>query len=120
MSKAKPMLFLDVSRQDPAKTPAEVRRHEFNEIYGQFDAKLAELAKAGGLYASNSTLDAMFGELGESVANRNTDSKKASADFAALVANEQAATGLDYTSAWAKVKASDKGKALFAQMQSPK
>lgn len=98
---------------------ADLQKPEFANSE-QFDAKLAELAKAGGLYASNSTLDAMFGELGESVANRNTDSKKASADFAALVANEQAATGLDYTSAWAKVKASDKGKALFAQMQSPK
>ena len=53
MSKAKPMLFLDVSRQDPAKTPAEVRRHEFNEIYGQFDAKLAATQAGRCLHCGN-------------------------------------------------------------------
>ena len=41
MSKAKPMQFINLGRQDPAKTEARVRVTEFKEIYGQFDAKLA-------------------------------------------------------------------------------
>ncbi|WP_018948991.1 FAD-dependent oxidoreductase [Thioalkalivibrio sp. ALMg11] len=32
-----PMQFLDLPRQDPQKTPAEIRIHEFGEIIGQFD-----------------------------------------------------------------------------------
>jgi len=31
--------FLDIPRQDPPKTPAAIRIHKSNEIYGQFDAK---------------------------------------------------------------------------------
>ena len=33
--------FVEVPRQDPAKTPAEVRIHDFREIYGQFDPRHA-------------------------------------------------------------------------------
>jgi len=33
--------FVEISRQDPAKTPAEVRIHDFREIYGQFDPSRA-------------------------------------------------------------------------------
>jgi glutamate synthase (NADPH/NADH) small chain len=39
---ANPMQFLEVQRQDPDKTPAEVRKHEFKEIYGQFDPVIAK------------------------------------------------------------------------------
>ncbi len=46
MSKAKPMLFVDLDRHDPQKTPALVRAKEFKEIYGQFDASAAA-AQAG-------------------------------------------------------------------------
>ena len=33
--------FVELPRQDPAKTPAAVRIHDFREIYGQFDPKNA-------------------------------------------------------------------------------
>jgi len=33
--------FVEVPRQDPAKKPAEVRIHDFREIYGQFDPRHA-------------------------------------------------------------------------------
>jgi glutamate synthase (NADPH) small chain len=33
--------FMEVSRQDPQKVPAEVRLHDFREIYGQFGADQA-------------------------------------------------------------------------------
>ena len=33
--------FVEIPRQDPAKTPAEVRIKDFREIYGQFDPKNA-------------------------------------------------------------------------------
>jgi glutamate synthase (NADPH/NADH) small chain len=33
--------FLDVPRQDPQKTPAEIRVRKFNEIYGQYDPQTA-------------------------------------------------------------------------------
>jgi len=46
MSKAKPLLFLDVPRQDPSKKSARERVAEFKEIYGQFDPKIAA-AQAG-------------------------------------------------------------------------
>ncbi len=46
MSKAKPMLFIDLDRQDPAKKPALARAKEFREIYGQFDESSAA-AQAG-------------------------------------------------------------------------
>jgi glutamate synthase (NADPH/NADH) small chain len=39
---ANPMQFLEVPRQDPKKTPAQVRIHEFKEIYGQFDPETAK------------------------------------------------------------------------------
>ena len=35
------MQFMDVSRQDPKKVPAEVRIHDFREIYGAFPAEQA-------------------------------------------------------------------------------
>jgi glutamate synthase (NADPH/NADH) small chain len=35
------MQFLDISRQDPKKVQAEVRIHDFREIYGQFPADQA-------------------------------------------------------------------------------
>jgi len=35
------MQFMDVSRQDPKKVPAEVRIHDFREIYGSFPADQA-------------------------------------------------------------------------------
>ncbi|MFP5357763.1 MAG: FAD-dependent oxidoreductase [Gammaproteobacteria bacterium] len=33
--------FMEVSRQDPQKVPAEIRLHDFREIYGQFGADQA-------------------------------------------------------------------------------
>ncbi|MFW5454702.1 FAD-dependent oxidoreductase [Thioalkalivibrio sulfidiphilus] len=39
---ANPMQFLEIPRQDPKKTPAQVRIHEFKEIYGQFDPETAK------------------------------------------------------------------------------
>ncbi|OBS08210.1 FAD-dependent oxidoreductase [Acidihalobacter prosperus] len=39
---ANPMQFLEIQRQDPDKKPAEVRIHEFKEIYGQFKAESAQ------------------------------------------------------------------------------
>ncbi len=33
--------FIEIARQDPEKKPAEVRIHEFKEIYGQFDPNAA-------------------------------------------------------------------------------
>ncbi len=41
MSKAKPLLFVDVPRQDPKKKSARLRVTEFQEIYGQFDPETA-------------------------------------------------------------------------------
>jgi glutamate synthase (NADPH/NADH) small chain len=38
---ANPMQFLEISRQDPEKTSAEIRKKGFNEIYGQFDPQTA-------------------------------------------------------------------------------
>lgn len=38
---ANPMQFLDVPRQDPDKTSAEIRKKEFKEIYGQFNPETA-------------------------------------------------------------------------------
>ncbi len=39
--KSNVLQFLEVARQDPAKTEATVRIQEFNEIYGQFDPESA-------------------------------------------------------------------------------
>ena len=36
-----PFQFVDVPRHDPVKVPVEVRRRDFNEIYGQFDEQSA-------------------------------------------------------------------------------
>ncbi|MGH8503025.1 MAG: FAD-dependent oxidoreductase [Gammaproteobacteria bacterium] len=41
-----PMQFLEVPRQDPDKTPVEVRIHDYREIYAQFDRGTAK-AQAG-------------------------------------------------------------------------
>ena len=41
MSKSKPLLFLDVGRQDPDKRGVHERVTQWKEIYGQFDAKTA-------------------------------------------------------------------------------
>ncbi|MCP5420539.1 MAG: FAD-dependent oxidoreductase [Gammaproteobacteria bacterium] len=41
MSKAKPLLFIDVPRQTPEKLDARQRAMHFQEIYGQFDARSA-------------------------------------------------------------------------------
>ena len=45
--------FLDVPRHDPAKVPVEVRLHNFNEIYGQFDAEAASNQAARCLHCGN-------------------------------------------------------------------
>jgi glutamate synthase (NADPH) small chain len=50
---ANPMQFLEVPRQDPAKTPAQVRIHEFKEIYGQFDPETAKHQSARCLACGN-------------------------------------------------------------------
>jgi glutamate synthase (NADPH/NADH) small chain len=50
---ANPMQFLEVPRQDPAKTSAEVRIYQFNEIYGQFDAESAKHQSARCLACGN-------------------------------------------------------------------
>ena len=36
-----PLHFLNLSRQNPEKTPVEVRLHDYREIYGQFDPEHA-------------------------------------------------------------------------------
>ena len=46
MSKAKPLLFIDIPRQDPEKKTVPLRLAGFKEIYGQFDAATAA-AQAG-------------------------------------------------------------------------
>jgi len=38
--------FLDLPRQDPVKTPSQIRVHQWNEIYGHYDEKSAA-AQAG-------------------------------------------------------------------------
>jgi glutamate synthase (NADPH) small chain len=50
---ANPMQFLEVPRQDPDKTPAQVRIHEFREIYGQFDPETARHQSARCLACGN-------------------------------------------------------------------
>jgi glutamate synthase (NADPH) small chain len=50
---ANPMQFLEVPRQDPKKTPAQVRIHEFKEIYGQFDPETAKHQSARCLACGN-------------------------------------------------------------------
>ena len=45
--------FLDLPRQDPTKVPAEVRLHDFREIYGQFAADEAAAQSARCLHCGN-------------------------------------------------------------------
>ncbi|NIN61202.1 MAG: FAD-dependent oxidoreductase [Gammaproteobacteria bacterium] len=45
--------FLDLPRQDPAKTPVPVRIYEWNEIYGQFDKSSAAEQSARCLACGN-------------------------------------------------------------------
>ena len=45
--------FLDLPRQDPEITPANVRRREFREIYSQFSAKQAAAQSARCLHCGN-------------------------------------------------------------------
>jgi glutamate synthase (NADPH) small chain len=53
MSQAKPLLFIENPRQDPAKTPARERVLEFREIYGQFDASAAAVQAGRCLHCGN-------------------------------------------------------------------
>ncbi len=50
---ANPMQFLDVPRRDPSKTSVVVRRHNFREIYGQYDAESAKSQAARCLGCGN-------------------------------------------------------------------
>ncbi len=53
MSKAKPLLFVDIPRQDPAKKTAPMRIAGFKEIYGQFDAATAATQAGRCLHCGN-------------------------------------------------------------------
>ncbi len=53
MSQAKPLLFIENPRQDPARTPARERVREFREIYGQFDAASAAVQAGRCLHCGN-------------------------------------------------------------------
>jgi glutamate synthase (NADPH/NADH) small chain len=53
MSKAKPLLFVDVPRQDPEKKGAQERVAEFGEIYGQFDPATAATQAGRCLHCGN-------------------------------------------------------------------
>ncbi len=53
MSQAKPLLFIDVPRQDPDKKPARERSVEFKEIYGQFTAQSAAVQAGRCLHCGN-------------------------------------------------------------------
>jgi glutamate synthase (NADPH/NADH) small chain len=53
MSKAKPLLFVDVGRQDPDKKAARERIKEFKEIYDQFDADAAATQAGRCLHCGN-------------------------------------------------------------------
>jgi glutamate synthase (NADPH/NADH) small chain len=53
MSKAKPLLFVDVPRQDPAKKSVQARVAEFGEIYGQYDAGTAATQAGRCLHCGN-------------------------------------------------------------------
>jgi glutamate synthase (NADPH/NADH) small chain len=53
MSKTKPLLFVDVGRQDPNKKLARERITEFREIYGQFDEKEAATQAGRCLHCGN-------------------------------------------------------------------
>ncbi len=45
--------FIEVPRQDPKKTPAEVRIHDFREIYGQFQPQTAAVQSSRCLACGN-------------------------------------------------------------------
>jgi len=53
MSKAKPLLFIDVPRQDPPKTAARERGRQFREIYGRFDPQTAAVQAGRCLHCGN-------------------------------------------------------------------
>jgi len=53
MSKAKPLLFVDIPRQDPEKETASMRIAGFKEIYGQFDAATAATQAGRCLHCGN-------------------------------------------------------------------
>ncbi len=53
MSKAKPLLFVDVPRQDPEKKNAQERVAEFKEIYDPFDAATAATQAGRCLHCGN-------------------------------------------------------------------
>jgi len=53
MSQAKPLLFIDVPRQDPDKKPARERSVEFKEIYGQLTAQSAAVQAGRCLHCGN-------------------------------------------------------------------
>lgn len=53
MSKAKPLLFVDVPRQDPTKKSVQARVVEFGEIYGQYDAATAATQAGRCLHCGN-------------------------------------------------------------------
>ncbi len=53
MSKAKPLLLMDVHRQDPEKKSAQARVAEFKEIYDQFDAATAATQAGRCLHCGN-------------------------------------------------------------------
>jgi len=53
MSKAKPLLFIETPRQDPAKVPARERALQFKEIYGTFDPAAATTQAGRCLHCGN-------------------------------------------------------------------
>lgn len=53
MSKRNALLFLEVPRRDPAKTPAPERVRQFREIYGQYDAEEAAHQSGRCLHCGN-------------------------------------------------------------------
>ena len=53
MSKTKPLLFVDVGRQDPEKKSARDRIHEFKEIYSEFDPSVAATQAGRCLHCGN-------------------------------------------------------------------
>jgi glutamate synthase (NADPH/NADH) small chain len=53
MAKTNVLQFLDLPRQDPAKTPVQERVVQFKEIYGQFDAATAAQQSGRCLHCGN-------------------------------------------------------------------
>jgi len=50
---AKPFQFIDLPRQDPDKTPAHTRVHQWKEIYGHYDKNAAAAQSARCLHCGN-------------------------------------------------------------------